>query len=481
MAIHIKYAPILHLRILHDAELDMDSTEWQALPQSLKDQRSETYNIHDYLRIKPSADFQKLMIRHRLRIQQTPYGITLFAEVVDDPNTPDSHLLAFPLEENTSFRFYLDLVSRNFPSTANLPLNGVASQTLYLTNKYEHQEQGELHLTQKLPAFDPQNDYQPGDLVVDDDTNPTILFEAIKALKSPTSLSTDNWRSLPAPSFAGGTDYTFEDKVMHEGVLYQNTNPKSDLAPPSATWTEVYTPLLRTGVSPKDHVQVLGPALSFPVKEEITFAKATLFSGDPEITVDFFTFFHSTGENLSSLSFDLREYPAGFYRLEATDSTEALLEGLPTKFYLDPSLPTSPPFGIIELFPESGTHSFLNDQGHILAPTFHVRFRKRHTFWRYHFSGDLKDIPRDDGENLKIEGLQIDPDDHSRYVSMEIYPLTSGNTSREVSIPLVEDENEDDSSPEDEPKLSIFELPFPEFTNVTSENTKYYSDIFIHI
>ena len=60
MAIHIRYAPIFHLRILHDAELDMDSTEWQALPQSLKDQRSETYNIHDYLRIKPSADFQKL-------------------------------------------------------------------------------------------------------------------------------------------------------------------------------------------------------------------------------------------------------------------------------------------------------------------------------------------------------------------------------------------------------------------------------------
>ena len=455
MAIRTKYAPLLHLRILHDAELDLGAMEWTALSQSLKDQRSNSYNINNYLRITPAPDLSNLMARHRLRLRETPFGATLFAEVTDNPDSSDSHVLAFPFEDDVSIRFYLELTLSVFPTSANLPLDGLAQKTLYLSNKHEHQEQGQLHLTQELPGFDPTKSYQSGDLVVDDDTTPTILLEAKKTLDPAASPGADDWLRLPAALFSGGTSYEIEDRVMHGGILYEAASAGTHPAPPSAEWTEIHTPLIRTGVSADDHVLALGPTMVFPIEEEITFAKATLFDSD-DVEVDSFSFFHNTGEQLQTLHFALKNQPAGFYRLEATDADDNTLENFPKNFYLDPALPNPPPFGIIELLNQAGSHSFLNEDGHPLAPTFHIRFRKRHTYWRYQFNGALKDFPPADTGDL-----EVDPENATRYLSTEPLPLTSGSVTLK--------------------KFGEHHLPNPDFTVVTPENSSFYSDIFINI
>jgi hypothetical protein len=457
MALRTTFAPLFHLRVFHEAKLDLGVVEWAALPSTLRAQRMSAYNLGDDLLILPTRDCLNLLKQHRLKLRHNPFGLTIYAEVIEDPDDPASVISAHPLEDSARLRFSLELANPSFPSAANLPLDGLTGRTLYLSNSHQHSASGELHLTRKLPVFDPAKSYRAGDLVVDNDANPSILLEATENLAPSPSPGNSDWLRLPASPFSAGNDYQIEDQVMHQGILYEAASSGTHPQPPSAEWTEVYRPSPQTGVGAADFVAFLGPGLGFKLSAGVKFAKAKLFDSDNQ-EIKSFTFYHETGEDLQDLLFDLGEFESGFYRIEAVDSSNAPLTGFPHSFYYDALNAARAPFGLVEIFNQPGTHAIIDGNGHLPAPIFHVRFRKRHTFWRYQFLGDLKGFPPADTGDLE----QSDPGDDSKFVSNRPLPLTTGS----ISLQKFGD---------------ILRLPNPDIAAVKPEGSKLYSDNYIHI
>jgi hypothetical protein len=108
--------------------------------------------------------------------------------------------------------------------------------------------------------------------------------------------------------------------------------------------------------------------------------------------------------------------------LEVEDSIGTALPGFPLEFLLFPSAEAARPFGAIELHDRPGSHALFGPGGRLVDPVFHIRFRKRHTYWRYTFYGDLSDLPPAELGEM----LQEDAADPSRYVSAAPLPLTAG-------------------------------------------------------
>jgi len=457
MALEITYRPLFHLRIQHDAEMDLGPSEFDALSSNLQERRKEHYNIHDFLQITPTPDSHPLMVQHRMRLIQDPEGVTVYTEVREDPDAPGSYLQAFPLPANAKVRLRIDLINVSFPSSSNLPLNRLTERTLYLSNSFEHQEAGELHLTKEIPAFDPTATYELGDLVVDDDTTPTILLEARGSVTPAANPSAEDWLRLPTPVYTNGTEYDIGDQAMEGGVLYEATALGSHPAPPSANWKEVHTPKLRTGVSNADHVEVFYPVIDLPITEELTFAKIKLFDAtDAEVKST--NLYHETKENLTAVHLDMDDLEPGFYRLEATDASDTNLSDFPRQFYLESTPLPTPAFGIVEIFNQNGNHALFNGDDQLISPSYNIRFRKRHSIWRYIFHGELKDLPPAELGDLEQE----DPADSSRYVTTKALPLTTG------SVQLA---NFGDT----------IDLPNPEPYSVILENEKIYSQMYIHL
>ncbi len=456
MTWNVRYRPLFALQIEHDAWLDLGHSELASLRSELREQRLSEYQLSNHLIIQPTPDCARMMHQHRLRIQENALGITVYAEVTADPNVPNQSIPVRPFEIGSSLRFALSAKNLSFHSAANVALDGRSQDRYYFSNSHEHQEGGALHLTRPVSAFDPSKNYLAGDLAVDQDVNPTILLEAIRDLAPAASPAASDWLQLPVASYQNGSNYAIGAQVFHAGKVFEAVSLGAHPSPPSPQWRELYQPEIRTGVTHADRIVVLGPEISLPITENLTFAKVIVFRADDSLLLSR-PLYHESGDPLSAVALSLAA-PSGFYRIEAEDAQGTALAGFPLEFYLDAEPSAGSPFALIEIFHQPGSHAFLNPQGHLLSPTFHVRFRKRHTHWRYTFHGDLSTLPPAQLGAL----VQENPGDVSRYVSPRPLPLTSGA----IALARFGD--------------ATF-LPNPDLSSTTREGDLLFSETYVHL
>ncbi len=456
MSWQVRYRLLFSLRIMHDAQLDFGKDEFGSVSQFVRDQRIKKYQISDSISLIPTAECQRLIERHQLRCRPTPFGLDIYASAVPDSNSPEEDLLVRPLESDAVFRFVLEVQNGNFLSAANVSLETALRESFYFSNSHQHREGNELHLTKPVPAFDPIKSYRAGDLVVDDEIAPTILLEATEDLAPAASPALAKWLKLPAPLHEA-IAYKISDRIFHAGKVFEAISAGNHPLPPSPAWRELYTPQILTGVTSADRVIVLPRALQLPLAESLTFARVELFQADGAL-LQTFLLYHETGENLTSLDLDLSDLPVGFYRLEAKDSAGVMLAGFPLEFYLaEPSVVASP-FGVIEIFHQNNSSGFLDATGHLLSPNYYIRFRKRHSHWRYVFHGDISLFPPAQLGDL----VQEDPADASRFITTAPLPLTSGSVLLRKFAGSIS-------------------LPNPELSSATRDGNKIVSETFIHV
>lgn len=420
MPVEIAYQPLFSVQVEHNYLLDMGSKEFDSLSPTLQNRQKAKYRISEYISFQPTLETDTLLKRHRCRIRSTPEGFQIFAATTEQDGT---RRMERPLPPDTPLYFLAQLNNFAFLSQANLP-ELLRHHGLLFSNRHEHTAANQLQLTRPLAAFDPSASYQAGDLCLDDSDTPTQLFEAKTDLAPAASPAAPQWLRLPAPPYENGTDYLTGERVLHAGKCYEAKSDGQHSAPPDNAWTESYTPRLGDGASKADRAEMRPPRfqLSLGSDSEITFARAILKDSSNN-TVWQQSFFNPNGEPLHSLEIDASSLAPDFYTLELTQGDGSPIPDQPSSFFRLPDSISQAPFALVEIksLPSDSTHALFDEQGNLNSPTFHIRFRKRHAYWRYLFHGDTADYPPADTGPLSQE----DPQDPTRFVTTEPLPLTT--------------------------------------------------------
>lgn len=440
MAIHIHYRKLCEVRIDHDPSLDLGKVEFGELSADLQNLQLADYDIHELLEITPVAETEDLMTRQRLRLRKTPRGFEIAGSVEDDK-------LERPTETDMSLWFLVFAKTPSFAAPANLPLDAPLGEIAYFTTRH-----GSLHLTIPIPVFDPAATYRAGDLVVDADP-PNVLLEALGDLGLKATPAAADWLDLPAPRYVAGTDFTTGDRVLGGKKVYLAKSDGAHPAPPSAQWTHSATPDLRNGASRADRLRGLPRNAKLALAAPLPFVKFTIKDAGGAV-VKSGVQHRDPPALLDSLGISLPQEPRGVYRVEVTDGAGIALPGFPLDFLLLPEI-ASKPFGVIELQIGPDNALLFGPAGALLAPIYQLRFRKRHTFWRYTFHGNLTALPPADPGDLVADGAD-------RFVTAAPLPLTRG------VVPLRKFDGK-------------IPLPNPTAGQVLREGGRLFSDTFIRL
>jgi len=404
MAIHIHYRRVCGVRIDHDPSLDLGKLEVGELAPHLIDQQLANYDIHRLLEITATGETDHLMARQRLRLRKTPRGFEIAGSVVEDK-------LERPPDAKTSLWFLISPKTPAFAAAANLPLDAPLSEILHFTTRH-----GGLQLTRPIPVFDPAASYRAGDLTVDTDP-PKVLLEAMRDLVPAPAPAAADWLELPAPRFVAGTEFTTDDRVLSGGNVFSSKSDGTHPAPPAAPWTLASTPDLANGVSRADRVRALPRKARLPLSAPVRFARFTIKAADGTV-IETGVRHHDPPALLDVLEVSMPHAPRGIYQIEVVDGAGVSLAGFPLDFLLLPEI-SAQPLAVLEIQIGAENALMFAPDGTFLEPVYQLRFRKRHTFWRYTFHGDLAALPPADPGDLVADGVD-------RFVTPSPLPLTSG-------------------------------------------------------
>jgi hypothetical protein len=404
MAHHIHYRKLCGVRIDHDPSLDLGSVELGELSPDLQDQQLANYDIHRILEIMPTAETENVMARQRIRIRKTPLGFEIAGSV-------DGDKLERPADAGTGLWFLLFPKVRSFAASANLPLDGPLSEILHFTTRH-----GSDQLTRPIPVFDPATRYRAGNLAVDGEP-PTVLLEAMRDLAPAAAHVAADWLELPARRYVNGADYTADDRVLWGAEVFVAKSDGAHPEPPAAPWTLASAPDLRNGASRADRVLALPRSVRLPLSAPVAFVRFTIRDADGGV-VETGVRHRDPPERLDALEFALPHAARGIYQVDAADGTGSALPGFPLDFLLLPEISTKP-LAVIEIQVGPENALIFAPDGSLLEPVYQLRFRKRHTFWRYTFHGDLSALPPADPGDLVAAGAD-------RFVTPEPLPLTGG-------------------------------------------------------
>jgi len=417
------YRPLFVVHLDHDFALDRGEREFAALDEGDRSAILASHSIHDSLAIEPTAETRETLRRHRLRVRARPTGFAVHGAVRASTTAPGRFILAEALPAEAELRFTIAVIRPAFLHEASLPTCDPRTQALVFSTRTGHvAEDGTLHLTAPLAAFDPNRSYEAGERVLHTRDGQVALLQAESDAAAAAQPAVDRWVELPVPRFVAGTSYARDARVLHDGVVHAARRDGVLPAPPDAdAWTALYTPQLRTGVSAADRTSVLGRTTRVPLDPPQAFVTVTVRDRLGQ-TVLQERQVRSDAAALTEAVVRLPAAPDGLYSLRVDGPDGAAIAGMPATFHLHDG---AVPLAFIEIAAGGGPLALLDGDGHLLAPEYHVRFRHRRAFWRYIFHGDLDELPPADLAGY----VQDDAADPARYTTAGTHPLTAGFVS----------------------------------------------------
>ncbi|MEM6723363.1 MAG: hypothetical protein AAF598_04950 [Bacteroidota bacterium] len=349
MATRITYKRLFECRIWHHYHLDLGQSVFGAGDAASQEARVQSYQVADFLDIVPSIETKRLLAGHRMRMIHYPLGF--FVGMEADPSDTDRPFME--LDEQATLRFYLRIKDPLFQNYSNLPLSNPFNAAdgwpmIYRFSNAGHVDAHFPNLTAIASIFDnaaaatASGDGDPatfaylaGDLLVNDSTTPTTLFEAKR---------------------------------------HTNSNTASE-----ADWNPITTPYLHFA-NRNDRIRLIGAALNYtfdPANPTVRL-RATKIGGTLSRSKEF--------DNSDQLThqLDLRNLPAGRYQIEASAlSGPAFTDTF--ECYLDETIRLGNIWGVIEidLSTTNGAFNLLDGSGAFNEAQYDLRIRNRSTFWRY--------------------------------------------------------------------------------------------------
>jgi hypothetical protein len=252
------------------------------------------------------------------------------------------------------------------------------------------------------PVYESGKIYMPGDMLSDSTTNQTKLYTAmVKTTANPT----------------GSDDWLTENQGSNTPLSYINQND----------WYPVVNGFFYYTMKEKNSLPI---AQIKDAEGKSILPKMEILQGD------FYT-----------LQVDMLKYKEGIYTIQIDSDNPAYHDEI--TFYLIQG--SNIPFAIVEIKVKSRQSSYdLIDQGDLTSPVFDLRFRNRHTYWRY-----------------------ISKKFSAPFITESPLPLTRYGTIEVLKPPAPEE-----TEPMALPNPSLGMLKAEALTNASE--TKYYSEVHIN-
>lgn len=439
------YKILFEVGMLHHYLLNLGDQNYEGMSESEKAGRLANYRIDDLFEIVPTDYTRHRASGARLLFKNTSNGFIV--GTVTDPADNNKPFMDFTGREKFSFNiFYKDPGFLNFSA---LPINDNQNKIYHFNNlnKSAFQFPNLAGLPTEFDAalastLDGDGDpntfaYLPGDLVIDDQSDPTTLFEAIRSTNELTTITTD-WRAdSPAAVYDGATNYSEGDTVLFttagKDALYKALEDVSGVDPTDPRWEKI-SDLPLYYANRADRIPLYGPLLDYEFTapdQNFTFDILDPFDN----VVKSFTA-TSTVDNLD-YQLDMRTMRTGKFSLRVTDNAgPSIVEEY--SFYLLREPAGKSLFGVIDIYSgdDLGDYSLVDSNNEFQSPEFLLRFKNRSTVWRYIDSKNKTVVHESDFNPLTYSGI--------------------------VSVPF--DGND---------------LPNPGIQVIKPEATQYYSDIYL--
>ncbi|MEO1418147.1 MAG: hypothetical protein AAFW00_22875 [Bacteroidota bacterium] len=358
------------------------------------------YQVSKDLSMKPTSETVGLMKNYGLLLKAVPLGFFIGGRV--RLRTDGSAIPFIPVDTPLVLRFSLTATNPFFANFTNLRMEKVPANrdryVYYFSNRAANVASvadGEdvNYLSTPIPGFDPERDYEAGELIVEGG----IMREAVDDRG-------------PAPSFIGG--------VWRD--IYEDADPMPQFV------TTADRTLLRPAIFDVDVTSAAQEVIVVVVRDRqnVIVQQQTYTS-------------ETTGIPLETCTIDLTHVDPARYTLEVQTVGGTPFTDLGLDFYLDSALYLEGPLAIIECFHEPdgslGAYKWFDetDSNQLLSPRYTLRWKNRPTYWRYYLPADPASFVSPFLDTFEISpGNAID----RILVSVDPIPLTAIGRRIEATI-----------------------------------------------
>jgi hypothetical protein len=330
----IMYKNLFEVKIRHHYFLNKGEKEWDSMTTEERNNQEEKFDVREILDITPTMDCTKLLNAQNCVFRKTASGILVGIKAKPD-SANAGKFKPFVTLTNETFRFAIKLKDYNFLNYTALSLQSDRNKMYVLSNNNINSAGSYPSLSCIPPVFESGKTYMPGDMLSDNAISQTRLYTAlVKTTANPT----------------GSADWLTENQGTDTPMSYINLNDNYPVANGFFTYT----------MKEKDSIPIV----------QIKDAAGNTINPKMEILLgDFYI-----------LQVDMLKYKEGFYNIKIDSNNPAYHDEV--TFYLMQG--SNSPFAVIEIKVISRQSEYdLINQGSLTSPVFEIRFRNRHTYWRY--------------------------------------------------------------------------------------------------
>lgn len=330
---NLTYETFFELKILHHFFLDNGEELYDKLSDKEKFKIQNKYRVQDFLSIVPTAHTMKLLSGNQILCKATDQG--LITGVRYKMEAGKKKPLVAP-DDSLVLNFRISIHDGLFNNYTSLPLNPQPGYVYYFTNESSFQKRTSPALSALSNVFKSGTTYYPGDMLVNNATNPTKLYIAQKKNSTnPSSAAAGTWKE---DTLVGGKLLSYagsNDLIRRCGHIF------------------VYE-ITETGKVPVLQIEDRnGNSLTL---------KTAIETGD-----------------FNKVKTDLSRFPEGLYKAKITASG-----GYSDEFLFFHTTDASA-WAVVDICVKTADASYnlLTNEGTLKSPVFTLRFKNRYTFWRY--------------------------------------------------------------------------------------------------
>lgn len=389
-----KYKVLFEVRVLHHFLLDEATNHFEGMTKLGREKNLLHYSVLDLLDVFPTEPTIKTLSGNKLIFKKTQYGFLVAVRTDIDDDT----LALADLRLDGKLSFYMKKKNSSFMNFSSLSLKAGATKTYYFNNR---NKAALLHpsLTKIAPEFDStaaanaaaDGDpdtfaYYPGDILVDSNTAPTEVYEAVQSNNNDVTSSSDWRKDSPAAVYDNSITYNEGEVVSFTDSgtesLYQALSETTGNLPTDILNWEKLKDLPLHYVTTSDLIDILPRLYNFIYSS--AGISSTIIVRDIDNNIVITDEFTSTAQNLT-YQVDMRNLQEGKYSIEISDNAGPTTLLDQEFFLMNTNHSISETFGIIEIFLGSshGQYSLVDASNVVSSNIFELRIKNRSTVWRY--------------------------------------------------------------------------------------------------
>lgn len=397
MSFEITYRPLCSVEIMHHFSLNEGLNNFEGHDSISRVAIRKKYDIRTLFNVIPSIETRKQLSGQRQLFKQNSSGFKVLTLMdADNENMP----LIIPGSQN-SLCFLIVVKDPVFYTVSNIPFE---TGKILFFNNFQQPSSNFPDLsaipnafdtalaTEKTSDGDPNSfAYQQGDMLVDNNINPTKLYLAKCATNE--NLGHPDWEEVyPTDEYDHGTNYEKGDVVWYNDGssedLYEAITDNHQSHPDTAAdWEKISPlPILYSSRADMQTVKYHQLEYSFSIFDQELSISITDINGDEVYSATF-----EPNETVPTLVIEGSKLVEGWLNVNVKDELDAEVLTDQLVFIKGKSL-EGHIAGLIQINinASQSEYNLLNGDNTLRSPVFRIRIKNRKTNWRYYSASGEK-------------------------------------------------------------------------------------------